>query len=422
MPNTYHLTKLPSGLRVATVEMPHMESVSLGIWASVGGRHEPARLSGVSHFVEHLLFKGTKRRSARAISAEVEGVGGYLNAFTTEDHTCYYAKASADHAGRLCDVLFDMYLESTFDPVEVERERGVIREEILMYRDQPSQYVQELLSDVMWPNHPLGRPLTGSLETLAGLSRDEISAFCKCHYNGTNTFVAAAGRVTHEEILALMVRHTGSLQPGKCAKGQRFPISKRKALFKVGVEDVEQTQLAIGFHTAGRHDDRRFALKLLCVILGENMSSRLFQSLRERHGLCYSIHSGLSLFEDAGALNIHVGLEESQVPRAVKLLCTELRRLIDKPVGRAELQRAKDYTIGQNRMGLESTTNQMMWAGESILGYKRVLDPAEVREAFLKVDAESIRQLAAETFQSQNAGIAVVGPSDKEIALRPWLA
>ena len=174
MSHTYNVTRLPNGARIASVEMPHMRSVTVGVWAGVGGRHERVREGGISHFIEHLLFKGTKRRNPRQITAAVEGVGGYLNAFTTEDHTCYYAKAGAPHFERLCDVLTDMYLDSVFAKAEIEREREVIREEILMYRDQPAQHAQELLTSTLWPRHPLGRPLTGTVETVSKLGRREI--------------------------------------------------------------------------------------------------------------------------------------------------------------------------------------------------------------------------------------------------------
>src|SRR5205823_323006 len=173
----YHLSKLKNGMRVATAEMPHMQSVSVGIWAGIGGRFETKALSGISHFIEHLMFKGTRRRNAKQLTEAVEGVGGYLNAFTTEDHTCYYAKAGAPHFPVLCDVLSDMYLNSEFDPVEIEREREVIREEIMMYRDNPAQHAQELLSETMWPAHPLGRPLTGTVETISHFDRKQLLRF-----------------------------------------------------------------------------------------------------------------------------------------------------------------------------------------------------------------------------------------------------
>src|SRR5687768_13010473 len=200
----YRVSRLSNGVRIATATMPHMRSVAVGLWAGVGGRHETARQGGIAHFIEHLLFKGTARRSAKAITEDVEGLGGYLNAFTTEDHTCYYAKASAQHLGSLCDVLTDMYLESAFPEIEIERERDVIREEILMYRDQPAQHAQELLTATMWPGHPLGRPLTGTIETVARLQREELLAFQRANYCGRTTMVTVAGRVEHDEVVSIV--------------------------------------------------------------------------------------------------------------------------------------------------------------------------------------------------------------------------
>ena len=207
----YQISQLQNGTRLATFEMPHMQSVALGIWAGVGGRFETKAASGVSHFLEHLMFKGTKRRTAKQITESVEGVGGYLNAFTTEDHTCYYAKAGYRHFGTLCDVLSDMYLNSTLQKKEIEREREVIREEIMMYRDNPAQHAQELLSETMWPKHPLGQPLTGTVESISRFTRPELKQFMEKNYNGKTTIVTAAGNLRHEDLLAHM---GGADEPG----------------------------------------------------------------------------------------------------------------------------------------------------------------------------------------------------------------
>ena len=198
---TYHVSALPNGLRVATAEMPACESLSVGLWAGAGGRHESVRTNGAAHFLEHLLFKGTRRRTPAAITREVEGLGGDLNAFTSEDHTCYFAKADGRHLARVTDVLLDMYGHSTFPAVEVERERGVIREEILMGKDQPTQVAEELLAREFWPGHALGRPLTGTEESLAGISRDDLMTFWRTHYGGRNTVFTVAGPVSHADIL-----------------------------------------------------------------------------------------------------------------------------------------------------------------------------------------------------------------------------
>ncbi len=218
----YQLTTLPNGVRVATAEMPHMASVSVGLWAAVGSRHEAARINGAAHFLEHLLFKGTRRRSARQISGEVEALGGYLEAFTAEDHTCYYAKAEAEHLEGLGDVLGDIYIHSKLPASEVERERGVIREEILMYRDQPAQVAEELLAETLWPGHPLGRPLAGTLESVAALRRDELLGFWRAGYHARSTVLAVAGRVRHEDVVARAARPLLDLPAGRVPRFTRW--------------------------------------------------------------------------------------------------------------------------------------------------------------------------------------------------------
>src|SRR5580693_9092378 len=214
----YQLSRLTNGTRLATFEMPHMRSVALGIWAGVGGRFETRPMSGISHFIEHLIFKGTEKRTPKQLTEAVEGVGGYLNAFTTEDHTCYYAKAAGEHFGALCDVLGDMYLNSTFEDQEIEREREVIREEIMMYRDNPAQHAQELLSETMWPRHPLGQPLTGTVETISKFDRSTLKEFMAENYNGRTTIVTAAGNVKHEELVERMSGPMNRLAGGRAPR------------------------------------------------------------------------------------------------------------------------------------------------------------------------------------------------------------
>ena len=417
----YRLTKLPNGVRIATATMPHMRSVAVGFWAAIGGRHESARQGGIAHFIEHLLFKGTARRSARELTEEVEGLGGYLNAFTTEDHTCYYAKAAADHLPTLCDVLADMYLASAFPAAEIERERDVIREEIMMYRDQPSQHAQELLTETMWPGHPLGRPLTGTVETVAGLGRDELMNFQHTHYNGHNTIVTVAGRVSHDEAVANLARLLAPLPRGRSPRFVRARGDDGPARVRLHAHDTEQAHLALGFHAFGRRDERRFALKLLSVILGENMSSRLFQKLRERHGYCYSIQSSTVTLDDAGAISFYAGIDPDKLERAVRMILKELEHICHRAPSRAELKKAQDYTIGQTAMGLESTTNQMMWMGESLVGYRKILDPSEIERSILAVTADEVQRCACHCLNHSRLGIALVGPVHDTEEVRSWL-
>jgi len=418
----YCLTKLPNGARIASVEMPYMKSVSVGFWAGIGGRHETAQHSGISHFIEHLLFKGTKRRSAKKITESVESLGGYLNAFTTEDHTCYYAKAASQHLPHLCDVLADMYLESRFEPAEIEREREVIREEILMYRDQPAQHAQELLTETMWPGHPLGRALTGTVESIARLKRDHLLGFQRRHYNGATTIITVAGPVDHDRVVGILKPMLASLPRGRSPRFIRSRPENGAARLSLFTQDTEQTHLAMGFPAFGRADERRFALKLLSVILGENMSSRLFQKLRERHGFCYCVQSSMVTLADTGAIHISAGLDAANLEKAVRLILRELQNLCEKAPSRSELKKAQDYTIGQTFMGLESTSNQIMWMGESLLAYNRVLCPVETERKLLAVTPADIQRVACHCLNRVRLAVAIVGPVKNEEKVRSWLS
>jgi predicted Zn-dependent peptidase len=408
----YLTTRLDNGIRVATREMPEMKSVSVGIWIAVGGRHEPEELCGISHFIEHLLFKGTAKRSSRDITEEVEGLGGFINAFTTEDHTCLYAKAASQHFLTLANVLSDMYLNSLFEDQEIERERDVIREEILMYKDQPGQFSQELLTEAMWPRHALGRPLTGSLESIVRIQREQLLKFFAENYNGNSTIVTVAGRCKHEEVVRQFRNKLGRLAHGRMPSFQRWNEVKRDQRVLVATDETEQTHLALGYHAMSRTDERRHATKLMSVILGENMSSRLFQQLRERYAYCYSVHSGTLALEDSGLVSISVGLESEKLRSALRAIHRELDKLCRRSPSRKELRQAQEYTIGQNELGLESTSNQIMWMGESLLAYDKVVDPEEVQTKFKEVTSEQIQEAANLCFAPQRMGLGIVGPVD----------
>ena len=411
----YKVTTLENGLTVATAEMPHMTSVSLGLWIGVGGRYESAPLNGVCHFIEHMLFKGTKRRNARQISQDVEGIGGYLNAFTSEEMTCYHSKACHNHFDELLDVLTDMFLESRFAPEDVAKERSVIKEELNMYLDQPQQRVQELLNETLWPDHPLGRPLTGTEQTLDGLKRGNLVNYQKTNYTANRTVLAAAGRLEHASVVKAISRLSKRFPVGP--RPHCLPATHRQAAPQINLftKKTEQTQMALGIRTCSRHDARRHALRLLNTVLGENMSSRLFQVIREDRGLAYSIYSGLSYFDDAGSMTISAGLDAENLPKALKLIAKEISGLIEKPVPASELRRAKDFVIGQIEMGLESTDSQMMWLGEQILGYGKIFLPEEIKQKYQSVTAGQIQAAARAFMRPENVNLALVSPlkSDK---------
>jgi predicted Zn-dependent peptidase len=404
----HQITRLPNGLTVATAEMPHMASASLGLWVGVGGRYEPAELNGASHFIEHMLFKGTRKRSAREISQAVEGVGGYLNAFTGEESTCFYSKARHDRFDELLEVLTDMFLDSKFDPGEIEKERGVIKEEMAMYLDQPQHHVQELLNETLWPNQPLGRPLTGTEKTLDALKRSRLLDFQRANYVTGATLIAAAGNLSHKRVTKAIARLASRFPRGRrpCfTPAQNGQTGARVRLF---TKKTEQTQFALGVRTCSRHDERRFALRLLNTILGENMSSRLFQVIREDRGLAYSIYSSLSFFDDTGDLVISAGLDTANLTKTLRLVLREFRRLIDKPPAGAELRRARDYIVGQFDLSLESTESRMMWLGEQLLGCGRVIPPGEIKRRLSQVTTYEVRAVARDFLRPERLNLALV--------------
>lgn len=417
----YNTTQLPSGVRIATAEMPFMESVSVGVWVGVGGRYETKRMAGISHFIEHLLFKGTRRRSAKEISQTVEGIGGYLNAFTGEETTCYYAKASHRHLDTLLDVLGDMYLHPRFAAADIAKERQIIKEELLMYRDQPDHYVHELLTETLWPGQPLGLSLTGTPESLDVIDRAALWEYKQRKYIGGNTVVAVAGRCRHDDIVARVTRAMRVGHDGRAPRFQPARNAQRAPHLHFLSKPVEQSHLAIGIRGVSRHDPRRYAMKLLSVILGENMSSRLFQVIREQHGLAYSIQSSTSYFADTGAFIISAGLDTRRLHKALKLVMTELRKIARRPPSALELRRAKDYGIGQMRLGLESTSNQMMWLGEHLLAYGFIQTPDEIERKIETISAVEVQQIAATLFQDNRLNAAVITPSKDERAVEELL-
>ena len=406
----YEWSTLSNGLRVATARLGHVRSVCVALWAGVGGRHERSAECGVAHLLEHMLFKGTARRSAKEISRAVEGVGGYLNAFTTEDHTCFYAKAAASRMERVMDVLADMYVGPRLDARDIEREREVIREEIASCRDNPGQYVDELLNAGLWGRHPLGKPITGTSESIDGLDAAILRRFHGEGYSGANTVLSVAGPVEHGSVVEMAEGFLGGLPRGRVASFKRFAGRASGCVESFEQMDVEQSHLSMGFLTGGRRDPRRFALRILSVVAGENMSSRLFQSMRERLGLCYSVNSGVEFVEESGAFTLQADLEPAKVARALEVMRREFRRFAEKPLSVRELRDAKEYAIGQAIIAAESTTHHAMALGEGLLGVGRCVVTDELVEKIGAVTAEEVRGAASDLFGESGSALAVVGP------------
>ena len=398
-----------------------MASVSMGIWSAVGSRCERAGETGISHFLEHMLFKGTRRRSAAQISQEIEGIGGYINACTSEESTCYHARAHASQAARLLDVLADIYLNPVFDRREITRERRVIKEEIAMTLDQPSHHVLELSDETLWPDQPLGRSIAGNERSLNRTRHSELAGFHTRHYVSGSTVVVAAGDIRHRDLIDLAKRLARHVPDG--SRSSWFPAvnGQVRPQIKLFTREMEQTQLALGIRTCSRHDSCRCALRLANVMLGENMSARLFQSIREEHGLAYSIYSTPNFYHDTGSLTIAAGLDTAHTQKALKLTLDELRRLREKPPAAGELRRARDYLIGQLELSLESTESQMNWVGEQLLGFEQIIPPDEIKARLNEIRPGDIRRVARDFFQPERLCLSLVSPLKSNRGLRKLL-
>lgn len=419
------LVTLPNGLRVATIPMPQVQSVSVGLWVGVGGRHEPARYSGISHFIEHLTFKGTPTRSAAAIARAVESRGGYLDAYTQEELTCFHARIAANHLPDTLALLADLYCHPRFAEADVRRERQVIAEEMAMYRDQPGHLAEDLLMEALWARHPLGRALTGTEATLERLDSGVLRAFHRRHYVPRASVLVLAGAVESEAVLALARAQFGGgsrkAPPAPAPASTRVP---RQALL-LRQHTSEQTQLALGFRAFGRRDPRRTALKLASIILGENMSSRLFRKVREQRGWAYSISSSSVHFADTGFLAVDAGLDGERTLDGLALILQEMARLAREAPSRAEWRAARDYATGQLRLGLESPSSQMNWVGEPLLLSGRWWQPGEVERRLNAVSPEHIREVMRTVLRQGRVSLVLVGQAAgglKESALQALLA
>ncbi len=398
-----------NGLSVIVSPMPQMASVSLGIWIGVGGRYETARQSGISHLVEHMLFKGTHARTARGLKQAIEGVGGAFNGFTSDEVTCYMVKVPSKHMELGIDILADMVLNPRFDAEDLAREKSVICEEIKMYRDQPSDHVLDLLSEIMWPGNAMGRPLTGNITTVKSLKRDELIKFREDSYHPGNIAVVAAGKVDPERVFSCAMERFEGQKKGKMLTFETPAVSQKTPRVKVCRGDTKQAHIAMGFHAPDRNIRERFAMKLMNVILGGNMSSRLFEELREKYGLCYDISSAYKRHSDVGEFQIHAGVDSRKAVRSVVAILDELKKLRDIGVTEDELARAKKYASGQFLLAMEGTSTRMLWFGDRFMVRKHIPEVKDVLNRIDGVTLDEIQKVCERIFKASSANLAMIG-------------
>jgi predicted Zn-dependent peptidase len=404
------LTTLPNGIRVVSENVPYVQSASVGIFVGVGSRDEDDHVRGVSHFIEHMMFKGTAKRNARQIADEIESRGGHLNAYTDKENTSYQARVLAEHTPLALDILTDMLLGSLHDPEEIEREKRVVIEEIKMYEDTPEEMVHELFEETLWQTHPLGKSIIGSEATVSGLKRDHLVTHIGTRYRPDRIVVSAAGNIDHAELVGLVEKALGGMEGTAPPRVLATPQPSGKSE-KRGRRDIEQTHFCLGAAAYSKHDKERFALSILNNVLGGNMSSRLFQEVREKRGLAYSIGSYGRSYQDGGHFCVYGGTSPDTYEQVLELTHKEFANVRANGLSEDELTKAKTQVRGALVLGLENMNSRMNRYGDSLLAYDRVVPIAEILAEYEAVTHEKIGRVAERVLDESKLTLTAIGPA-----------
>ena len=400
-------SRLDNGVRVISERMPGVPSVTVGIWVENGSRYELPQQAGISHYLEHLFFKGTERRTAAQIAEEVDAVGGVLNAFTGKEYTCYYAKVLAEHLPVAEDILADIFLHSRFDPEEIERERSVVVQEILQVEDTPDDYVHELFNLKFWPEHPLSFPVCGRVETVQRFSQSDFLNFVAARYRPDRLIIAAAGNLEHRRVVDWAAQQFGALQGRADIIDGQPPVARRGVFYLE--KGLEQMHLCLGTPGVSQSADERYAAYLLNTALGGGMSSRLFQEVREKRGRAYSVYSFLSSYLDGGYLGIYVGTSLEWVQEVVSIILAELKALKQQGLRPDELTRVKNQLKGNLLLGLETSDNRMSRIAKNEIYFGTDIPPEVVGARIDATSNDEIVQLAANLLRAEAMAITMLG-------------
>ncbi len=418
-------TVLPGGLRIITEAMPQVRSVSFGVWASVGSRDETPALAGASHYLEHLLFKGTRRRDAMEISSALDAVGGEMNAFTTKEYTCYYARVLDADLPLAVDVICDMVTSSLITAADVDSERGVILEEIAMHDDDPSDAVHDLFAEELWGDSPLGRPILGTTESIEALTRRQVHGYYRRRYRPESLVVAVAGNVEHRAVVRLVTQafeQAGRIDgqvaeptpprpgnPSRAMASAAAAAAAARGSVRLAHRPTEQANLVLGVPGVPRSDDRRFVLGVLNAAFGGGMSSRLFQEVREKRGLAYAVYSFASHYADSGMVGIYAGCLPSKIDEVLDICRDELAKVVSSGLTDEELERGKGQLRGSLVLGLEDTGSRMGRLAKADLVYGELLSVDEILRRIDAVTLDDVRHIAKELLEAAPT-LAVVGP------------
>jgi len=404
---------LDHGLRLITETMPHVRSVSIGVWLTRGSRHESDALGGIAHFVEHMLFKGTGTRSAEDIAQAIDSIGGQLDAFTAKEYASYYIKVLDEHLPLAVDLLSDIVMNPAFPEEEIDREKKVILEEIKMVEDTPDDLVHELFTQHFWEGHALGRPILGSKETVESFSRQTLTDYFGDVYVAPNLIVSAAGNIQHAQVRELVLRAFEKL-PSTASPIDDTPPRVIPQVI-VRAKELEQSHVCLGTKSYQQNHDDRYVSYIMNTVLGGSMSSRLFQNVRERRGLAYAVFSGLSAYRDAGNITIYAGCGSAAVSELVDVCVDELRTMKNTPVGEAELRRAKDHLKGSLMLSLENTASRMSHLARQEIYFDRHFGLDETLAGVERVTVVDVQRVARDLFANGSLAATVLGPSPAEV-------
>jgi predicted Zn-dependent peptidase len=410
----YKKVVLDNGVRLVSEKIPYVRSVAIGIWVGTGSRNETIENNGISHFIEHMMFKGTGKRSAKEIAESIDNIGGVLNAFTSKECTCYYTKVLDTHIETAVDILADMFFNSRFDEKNIDVEKKVISEEIDMYEDSPEELVHDVLSEVVWEGNPLGFPILGTDRSLSNFSRETIFQYMKDNYTPNNTVISVAGNFDEEKLQKTVNRYFGNWKVSgkeniKPSTANFVSGSKEKE------KDTEQVHICFGFKGIEHGNDELYTLLAINNVFGGGMSSRLFQKIREENGLVYSIYSYPSSYSNAGLFTIYAGMNPEQLPVVANMICDEIKILLKNGICSDELEKSKEQLKGSYILGLESTSSRMNSIGKSelLLGYIRTQD--EILDKINKINMQNVSEVISKVFDLKRIGFAAVGNIRKNI-------
>jgi predicted Zn-dependent peptidase len=401
---------LNNGIRLVTESMGHVRSVSLGVWLTRGSRHETDRDSGIAHFVEHMLFKGTATRSAEDIAQAVDSIGGQLDAFTAKEYASYYVKVLDEHLPLAVDILSDIVLRPAFHDIDIEREKKVILEEIKMVEDTPDDLVHELFTQAFWEGHPLGRPILGTKESVEGLTQQRLRDHFRGAYAAENVIISAAGNLEHAPLREALEKAFGEMPSAGRKETWTPPAVVPKVVIRA--KELEQSHICLGASSYPQNHDARYASYVLNTMLGGSMSSRLFQNIREKRGLAYSVFSGINAYRDAGSLTVYAGCANEAVGEVIDLVVEEMKVIKQAPVPDSELRRAKDHLKGSVMLSLENTASRMSHLARQEIYFDRQFSLDETLEGIERVTPADIQRVAHDVFSNGSLAATVLGQVD----------